>query len=365
MGFTCGIVGLPNVGKSTLFNALTAAAVPADNYPFCTIEPNVGMIALPDRRLDEVGRIYKSAKITPSVIEFVDIAGLVKGASKGEGLGNQFLSHIRDVHAICHIVRCFEDENVSHVTGSVDPVRDIGLVETELLLKDLETVEKKLSDAKKHSKSGDRKLLMEVAYYQHLAEQIGGGRLAIYESPFHPEEKEWYRDLHLLTAKPVMYVANVDEEHLQSENDYVRRLREHAMKEHAAVVVTCAKMEAEIASMPWNEREAFLHDLGIQHSGLEQVIMQGYALLQLITFFTANEKEARARTLRRGSAAPQAAGEIHTDFERGFIRAEVIRYDDLIHLGSEHAVKEKGLMHLQGKEYIVQDGDVILFRFNV
>ena len=332
MGFTCGIVGLPNVGKSTLFNALTAAAVPADNYPFCTIEPNVGIVPLPDTRLDQVARIYKSQKTTPTAIEFVDIAGLVKGASQGEGLGNQFLSHIRDVNAICHIVRCFDDENVVHVTGTVDPVRDVGLVEAELLIKDLETVEKKLSEAKKQGRSGDKKIKMEIDYYVHLAHMLAEGRLAIYDNPFHPEEKLWYRDLHLLTAKPVMYAANVAEEHLQAENDYVRKLREYARKENAAVVVTCAKMEAEIASMPLEERENFLHELGVKHSGLEQIILQGYNLLHLITFFTANEKEARARTVRKGSLAPQAAGEIHTDFEHGFIRAEVIKYDDLIRL---------------------------------
>lgn len=365
MGFTCGIVGLPNVGKSTLFNALTAAAVPAENYPFCTIEPNVGVVALPDRRLDQIGRIYKSQKITPTVIEFVDIAGLVRGASKGEGLGNQFLSHIREVQAISHVVRCFEDENVVHVPGNVDPVRDAELVETELLLRDLETVEKKLSDAEKRSKSGDKKIKNEAEFYLNLSRQLAGGGSAMHVTPGTPDEKLWLHDLHLLTVKPVMYIANVDEEHLLKENDHVRRLREHALKENSIVVVTCAKMEAEIASMAWEERETFLHDLGVDHSGLDQIIRRGYSLLHLITFFTANEKEARARTVIRGTSAPRAAGEIHSDFEQGFIRAEVIKYDDLIRFGSEHIVKEKGLMHLQGKEYIVEDGDIVLFRFNI
>ncbi len=365
MGFHCGIVGLPNVGKSTLFNALTAVGVAAENYPFCTIDPNLGMVVVPDKRLEKVAEVYKPGRVTPATIEFVDIAGLVKGASKGEGLGNQFLSHIRDVHAICHVVRCFDDENVVHVDGSVNPVRDIEIVETELILKDIETVERKYAEAEKHSRTTDKKVKVEMEYYSKIKEHLSKGRLAIYEHPATPDETTWLRDLHLLTAKPVMYIANVDEDHLTEDNAYVQQVRVHAEKEGAKVIVACTKMESEIASMEYGEREAFLHELGIKHSGLEQVIREGYALLNLLTFFTANEKEARAWTLKQGSFAPQAAGVIHSDFERGFIRAEVIKFNDLITYGSIHAIKEKGLMHVEGHEYVVHDGDVIFFRFNV
>ncbi|HUL43432.1 MAG TPA: redox-regulated ATPase YchF [Bacteroidota bacterium] len=365
MGFNCGIVGLPNVGKSTLFNAITAAGAAAENYPFCTIDPNVGIVPVPDTRLETVARIYSSPSITPTSIEFVDIAGLVRGASKGEGLGNQFLSHIRDVHAVCHVVRCFEDENVVHVDGNVNPKRDIEVVETELILKDVETVDKKLADAEKRGKSGDKKVRAEADYLARIRAHLLGGRLAVYEHPESPDEVFWFRDLHLLTAKPVLYIANVDDQHLLSEDRFVKEVREVAAKEGARVVVACTKMEAEIAAMPYAEREAFLKDLGIAESGLDQVIHEGYTLLNLITFFTAGPKEARAWTIRKGSHAPQAAGEIHSDFERGFIRAEVVRYEDLERLGSEHLVKEKGLLWLEGKEYVVQDGDIIFFRFNV
>lgn len=363
MGFRCGIVGLPNVGKSTLFNAITAAGAAAENYPFCTIDPNIGVVAVPDKRLAVLGKIYKPTKVTPTAIEFVDIAGLVRGASKGEGLGNQFLAHIREVDAICHVVRCFEDDNVVHVDGNVNPKRDIEIVEAELILKDLETVERKFSDAEKRAKSGDKKIREEADFYARVRDHLRSGRLAIYEKSQTPDEVEWLRGLHLLTAKPVMYIANVDEQHLAGEDAYVSVVREIAAKEGAKVVVACTKIEAEVAAMPYEEREKFLHDLGVKESGLDQVIHEGYALLNLITFFTCGPKEVRAWTLKKGSTAPQAAGEVHSDMQRGFIRAEVMKYDDLATLGSEHKVKEQGLMTIEGKDYVVQDGDVMFFRF--
>jgi GTP-binding protein YchF len=289
----------------------------------------------------------------------------VRGASKGEGLGNQFLSHIREVNAICHVVRCFDDDNIVHVNGGVDPLRDIEIVETELILKDLDTVERKLQDAERRGKGGEKKVREEAGFYARVRDHLAGGRLGLYLKPSGPDEKVCLRDLHLLTAKPVMYIANVDEQHLAGDEAYVRVVRELAAKEGAKVVVACTKIEAEVAAMGHDEREAFLHDLGVKESGLDQVIHEGYALLDLITFFTCGPKEVRAWTVRNGSSAPEAASEIHTDMERGFIRAEVSKYADLDRLGSEAAVKEKGLLFVEGKDYVVQDGDVLFIRFNV
>lgn len=365
MGFTCGIVGLPNVGKSTLFNAITAAGAEAANYPFCTIDPNVGVVTVPDQRVNRLVDIFKPGKIVPTTIEFLDIAGLVKGASKGEGLGNQFLSHIRNVDAISHVVRCFDDPNVVHVDGSVNPRRDIEVIETELILKDLETVEKKFSDAEKRAKSGDKKTKQEADFFSRIRAHLSTGRLARYFSLQNEEENLWMRELHLLTRKPVMYVCNVHEKELLASNRYVNQVREIAAKEGAKVAVVSAAVEAEVAELPEEERSHFLEGLGLKESGLNQVIREGYELLQLITFFTAGPKEVHAWTLERGTAAPQAAGIIHSDFEQGFIRAEIIRFADLDRLGSESAVKENGLMKVEGREYLVQDGDIVFFRFNV
>lgn len=365
MGFTCGIVGLPNVGKSTLFNAITAAGAEAANYPFCTIDPNVGVVTVPDHRMTRLVEIFKPGKVVPTTIEFLDIAGLVKGASKGEGLGNQFLSHIRNVDAIAHVVRCFDDPNVVHVDGSVNPQRDIEVIETELILKDLETVEKKFADAEKRSKSGDKKTRGESDFFARVRAHLSSGRLARYFAVGNDEETFWMRDLHLLTRKPVMYVCNVHERELLTANPYVEQVRMIAAKEGAKVAVISAAVEAEVAELPEAEHQHFLEGLGLRESGLNQVIREGYDLLHLITFFTAGPKEVHAWTVERGTAAPQAAGTIHSDFEQGFIRAEIMRFADLDRLGSEAAVKENGLMRVEGREYLVQDGDIAFFRFNV
>ncbi len=364
MGFNCGIVGLPNVGKSTLFNAITAAGAEAANYPFCTIDPNVGIVTIPDERIDVLVEMYQPAKVIPSAIEFVDIAGLVKGASQGEGLGNQFLSHIREVDAIAHVVRCFDDPNVVHVDGSVNPKRDIEVIEAELIFKDLDTVGKRKGDADRRAKS-DPKMRKEAEFYDRLNEHLLSGRLARYFSVSNDEETLWMRDVHLLTNKPVMYVCNVHENEVATENEYVGAVREIAAKEGAKVVTVSAAVEAEVAELDSHERSGFLAELGLRESGLNQVVREGYDLLHLITFFTAGPKEVHAWTLAKGSTAPQAAGVIHSDFEKGFIRAEVMKFDDLARLKSEQAVKEAGLLHVEGKEYVVEDGDIVYFRFNV
>lgn len=365
MGFNCGIVGLPNVGKSTLFNAITAARVEAANYPFSTIDPNVGVVAVTDSRVDRLVELYKPAKIVNTTLEFLDIAGLVKGASKGEGLGNQFLSHIRNVDAIAHVVRCFDDPNIIHVDGSINPRRDVEVIEAELILKDLETVEKKLADAERRAKTADKKAKLEMDFVQSVRTHLSGGRLSRYIVRRSEDDELWLRDMHLLTDKPVMYVCNVHEREIAAENSYVRQVREIAAKENAKVVVVSAAVEAEVAQLPEGERAEYLSGLGLKESGLSQVVREGYDLLQLITFFTAGPKEVHAWTLKSGSTAPQAAGVIHSDFEKGFIRAEIIKFSDVDRLGSENAVKEKGLLHVEGREYRMEDGDIVFFRFNV
>jgi ribosome-binding ATPase len=365
MGFTCGIVGLPNVGKSTLFNAITSAGAEASNYPFCTIDPTVGVVSVPDQRIGRLVEIYKPAKTIPTSLEFLDIAGLVKGASKGEGLGNQFLSHIRDVDAIAHVVRCFEDPNVVHVHGSVDPGRDIEIVETELALKDLETVERKQMDAERRAKGGDKKAKSEAEMFVRLKVELSSGRLAHYFSTQNDEEKAWLRDAHLLTNKPVMYVCNVREDEINAETLLVRKVRDIAAKEDATVVVVSASVEAEVAELPPEDLQGFLSGLGLEESGLSKVIREGYSLLHLITFFTAGPKEVHAWTVKNGSTIQESAGVIHSDFERGFIRAEIMKFSDLDQSGSEQVLRDKGLVHTEGKEYLTEDGDIVFIRFNV
>jgi GTP-binding protein YchF len=365
MGFACGIVGLPNVGKSTLFNAITSAGAEVANYPFCTIDPNVGVVSVPDNRLDRLTQIFKSAKTVPTTLEFVDIAGLVRGANKGEGLGNQFLSHIRNVDAILHIVRCFNDPNIVHIDSTIDPKRDIEIIETELILKDLDTLDHRISETEKRVKSGDKKAKEELSFYANLRSHLATGRLARYHTVQNEEERHHLHDLHFLSNKPVMYVCNVHEKHLASETDYIREVREVAARESAKVVLISAEVEAEVAELPEVERGPFLRELGLQESGLNQVIREGYDLLRLVSFFTVNPKELHAWTVPKGSTAPAAAGVVHTDFEKGFIRAEVMKFADLDRLGSEAALKEHGLLHVHGKDYLVEDGDVMFVRFNV
>ncbi len=364
MGFRCGIVGLPNVGKSTIFNALTAAQIESANYPFCTIEPNVGMVPVPDRRLDVLADMVRTRNKVATQMEFVDIAGLVAGASRGEGLGNQFLGHIRQVDAIAHVVRCFADDNIVHVAGSVDPLRDIEVIDTELVLADIETVERRLAKTAGQAKSGDKRLRAQVTVLERLRDHLDQG-LPARRFPAEDHEAGLLDELFLLTAKPVLYVANVAEGDLATGNPWTRQVAERAAAEGAQVVVISGAIEAELAALDPGERAEYLAELGLREPGLHRLIHAGYRLLGLITFFTVGEKETRAWTVVQGTRAPQAAGRIHSDFERGFIRAEVIAYDDFVACGGEQQAREKGLLRSEGKEYVVRDGDCITFRFNV
>ena len=362
-----GIVGLPNVGKSTLFNSLTKAGAESANYPFCTIDPNVGVVTVPDERLNLLGDFYKSKKVTPAVIEFVDIAGLVKGASKGEGLGNQFLANIREVDAIVHVVRCFEDSNVVHVDGSIDPLRDIETINLELVFSDLEILERRIAKVTKTARM-DKEAAKELTFLEKVKAHLEEGQLAITLETENEDEDAWLATYNLLTAKPVIYAANVAEDDIADDganNQYVQAVREYAAKQNSEVFVICAQIEEEISELDEDERKMFLEDLGLTESGLEKLVRASYHLLGLMSFLTAGEDETRAWTIKIGTKAPQAAGKIHTDFERGFIKAEVVNYQELLDCGSYAGAREKGLVRMEGKEYVVQDGDVILFRFNV
>lgn len=364
-----GIVGLPNVGKSTLFNSLTKAGAESANYPFCTIDPNVGVVTVPDERLNVLGEMYHTKKIIPAAIEFVDIAGLVKGASKGEGLGNQFLANIREVDAIVHVVRCFEDSNIVHVDGSIDPLRDIETINLELIFSDLEILERRISKAVRAAARNDKTIAKELALMERIKAHLEDGKMAkSFDDINDEDEQQWLESYNLLTYKPVIFAANVAEDDLADDgasNAGVQAVREYAKREDCEVFVVCAEIEQEIAELDDDEKSMFLEELGLKESGLEKLIKASYSLLGLISYLTVGEPEVRAWTIKKGTKAPQAAGKIHSDFERGFIRAEIVSYDDLMACGTYNAAKEKGLVRLEGKDYVVQDGDIILFRFNV
>lgn len=365
MSLKAGIVGLPNVGKSTMFNSITNAGAECANYPFCTIEPNVGVVPVPDERLDVLTKMYNPEKTTHAVIEFVDIAGLVKGASKGEGLGNKFLSHIREVDSIVEVVRCFENPNVVHVDGDINPTRDIETINLELIFADIETIDKRLDRARKQLKA-DKKAQLEIDVLEKIKIALEAGRSAR-TVELNEDEKELIKDVYLLTSKPILYIANVSEEQLSNSNNdkYVNEVKEYAKSENAAVIPLCVKIEEELSSLDEDDKKELLEALGLAESGLDKVIKASYDLLGLMSFLTAGEPEVRAWTIKKGTKAPEAAGKIHSDIQRGFIKAEVVSYDDLIREGSMNAVKEKGLLRMEGKEYIMQDGDIVLFRFNV
>jgi hypothetical protein len=365
MALKCGIVGLPNVGKSTLFNCLSSAKAQSANFPFCTIEPNVGTINVPDSRLEKLEELVNPQKVVPNTMEIVDIAGLVKGASEGEGLGNQFLGNIRETDAILHVVRCFDDGNIVHVDGSIDPVRDKETIDIELQLKDLETVQKRVEKSKKVAKSGDKDAKKQVELFEKLVTTLEQGK-SVRTIEFSEDEQLLVNEMNLITSKPVMYVCNVDEAALKGGNDYVNKIKEIAKEENAGVIMVSAQLEADIAELDdYEERQLFLEDAGLKEPGVNKLIREAYDLLNLSTYFTAGEKEVRAWTIKVGMTAPQAAGVIHTDFEKGFIRAEVIKYNDYVEFGSESACKEAGKLSVEGKEYVVENGDVMHFRFNV